>query len=257
MAEADPDPGALPRGDAPAEPELPPPAATVLRPHSPREALLLLLVSGALFAGTLALPEQKGLTLVGDVTPALRALAWIAPAYLVLARRGRDPLLDHAVLTPIRGLVPAAALSLLVLGLYVLGFAALQRHEGRVAHFLGALNGSDLVLLALQQAVLVALHEEYFFRGVLQPSLDRPEGPQRRLLGAPFGRGALLAAALFALCHLIARPEPAMLLRFFPALWFAWLRARTGSIVPGVIAHALANTVEHACYAAYWGTGPA
>jgi membrane protease YdiL (CAAX protease family) len=103
--------------------------------------------------------------------------------------------------------------------------------------------------------VFVALPEEYFFRGVLQPSLERKGGPRRRLLGAPFGRGVVIAAALFALAHVLFQPELRRLAVFFPALWFGWLRSRTGSLAPGIVAHALANAVEVACFGAWFGSG--
>ena len=54
------------------------------------------------------------------------------------------------------------------------------------------------------------------------------------------GKAALLAAALFALGHLL-EPAPWRLLVFFPALIFAWLRARSGTVVGAAICHFLFN----------------
>ena len=54
------------------------------------------------------------------------------------------------------------------------------------------------------------------------------------------GWGALVAAVLFALGHLLV-PAPFRLLTFFPALIFAWLRARTGTIAGAAIFHFLCN----------------
>ncbi len=51
---------------------------------------------------------------------------------------------------------------------------------------------------------------------------------------------AVAAAALFALGHLLS-PAPWRLAVFFPALLFAWLRNRTGTIVGASIAHFLCN----------------
>ena len=108
---------------------------------------------------------------------------------------------------------------------------------------------SALLGLAVYQLAFAAFHEEYFFRGVLQPAWEArwPQGPT--VLGGRLGPAALAAAALFGLCHLV-RPglglTPAGLLTAFPGVWFAWLRARTGSIWPGVVCHALANVLEAA-----------
>lgn len=84
------------------------------------------------------------------------------------------------------------------------------------------------------QLLVVALPEEYFFRGVLQPSLSRAWGPRV---------GLLAATALFALAHLIHGLAPARLLTFFPGLIFAWMRRRSGSILPGAVFHAACNGV--------------
>jgi len=51
---------------------------------------------------------------------------------------------------------------------------------------------------------------------------------------------ALLAAALFALGHLLT-PAPWRLAVFFPALLFAFLRNRTGTIVGAALCHFLCN----------------
>ena len=65
--------------------------------------------------------------------------------------------------------------------------------------------------------------------------------PVRRFLGAPIGRGLVVSSLLFALGHVAVVPNPQRLAVFFPALVFGWMRARTGSIVPGAVFHALCN----------------
>ena len=86
----------------------------------------------------------------------------------------------------------------------------------------------------------VALAEEFFYRGYLTLRLEERWPPRHRVLGAPLGRAALLTAALFALGHLL-EPAPWRLAVFFPALLFAWLRARTGTIVAAALCHWLCN----------------
>ena len=54
------------------------------------------------------------------------------------------------------------------------------------------------------------------------------------------GLAAVLAAALFAAGHLL-EPAPWRLAVFFPALVFAWLRARTGTIVGAAVCHFVFN----------------
>jgi membrane protease YdiL (CAAX protease family) len=86
----------------------------------------------------------------------------------------------------------------------------------------------------------VALSEEYFYRGYLTLRLEERWPPRTRILGAPLGAAAVLAAALFAVGHLL-EPAPWRLFVFFPALLFAWLRARTGTIVGAALCHWLCN----------------
>lgn len=77
----------------------------------------------------------------------------------------------------------------------------------------------------------VAFAEEFFYRGYMTLRFEERLSPVR---------SALLAAALFALGHLLT-PAPWRLAVFFPALWFAWLRNRTGTVVGASLAHFLAN----------------
>jgi len=86
----------------------------------------------------------------------------------------------------------------------------------------------------------VAFSEEFFYRGYLTLRLEERWPPTARILGAPVGRVAVLAAALFALGHLL-EPAPWRLAVFFPALIFAWLRARTGTVVGAAFCHFVFN----------------
>ena len=91
------------------------------------------------------------------------------------------------------------------------------------------------------QLGLVALPEEWFFRGYLQARLDEQMGTPWRFLGTSVGPGLVLAALAFALLHPILLPGLHRLLVFFPALLFGWLRARTGNIGAAVLMHATCN----------------
>jgi membrane protease YdiL (CAAX protease family) len=86
----------------------------------------------------------------------------------------------------------------------------------------------------------VAFAEEFFYRGYMTLRLEERWPPRRRVLGAPLGGAAVIAAALFAAGHLL-EPAPWRLAVFFPALVFAWLRARTGTVVGAAICHFLFN----------------
>lgn len=100
-----------------------------------------------------------------------------------------------------------------------------------------------LLTLVATQLAAIALPEELFFRGYVLGRLRSIWPARRRVLGVPFGRAHIVAAALFALIHLVTVPAPHRLLVFFPALLFGWLAERTRSAVAAAVHHALCNVV--------------
>jgi membrane protease YdiL (CAAX protease family) len=110
----------------------------------------------------------------------------------------------------------------------------------------------SLALAVALQLLVVALPEEVFYRGWLQTAWARL-APERgvTVLGARLGAGFLATQALFAAGHLVTG-QPWRLATFFPGLLFGWLRARTGSVVAPIVAHALSNllllTLERSFY---------
>jgi membrane protease YdiL (CAAX protease family) len=113
--------------------------------------------------------------------------------------------------------------------------------------YAGAAPGPALFLRALlYEALYAAWGEESFFRGWLQGWAERRWG---------FRRGNALQAGAFLLPHLI-------LLAISPALWpvlplvlaggwaNGWLRHRSGSILPGLLAHSVANATAAVAAAA-------
>ena len=105
-----------------------------------------------------------------------------------------------------------------------------------------------LLLWSLTHLLLVALPEEYFYRGYLQTRFNDLFGgghsdTPRTFLG--FSRANWLTSALFALGHVLVPVAGSFSLAraavFFPSLLFGWLRERTGSIIAPVVFHAAAN----------------
>jgi uncharacterized protein len=92
----------------------------------------------------------------------------------------------------------------------------------------------------IDQLFVVALPEEFFYRGYLQTRL-RDAWPQGRLVfGARLGPAFWVTALLFALGHL-AIFQVWRLAVFFPALLFGWMRERSGSVVGAALLHAASN----------------
>lgn len=93
----------------------------------------------------------------------------------------------------------------------------------------------------LGQLLVVALPEEAFYRGYLQTALEERWPSKHKLFGAPMGPAVLVTSVIFAVGHVLTRPNPERLGVFFPSLLFGWLRARTGGIGAAVLLHAASN----------------
>ena len=89
-------------------------------------------------------------------------------------------------------------------------------------------SDTSLALLAFSVAILTPFAEELLFRGfILGMLLKRYSDPQ----------SIVISSLIFAIAH-----EPiAMVLAFGGGLLYGWVRVRTGSILPGMIAHAIWN----------------
>jgi membrane protease YdiL (CAAX protease family) len=108
-----------------------------------------------------------------------------------------------------------------------------------IPYALGALGGALLdIAIGL---FAVALPEEVFHRGYLMGALDRRWPPGRKIFGVRMGWGAVLSSLLFALGHLIAFAQPVRLATFFPALVFAWLWRKSGSLWAPALFHFASN----------------
>jgi membrane protease YdiL (CAAX protease family) len=167
-----------------------------------------------------------------------------------------------------RGLALAALVLAVVLPVYVAGYVFFLKLTpslpAALSHALVPYATTHVVLVphwpphfglhVLDQLFVVALPEEFFYRGYLQARFKRAlgDGPQR--LGILMGRAFFLTQFLFALGHLV-EPHPWRLAVFFPALLFGWLRERSGGLVAPVAAHAASNLTVLTLEAWFFGMG--
>ncbi len=105
---------------------------------------------------------------------------------------------------------------------------------------------------ALDNLLVVALPEEFFYRGYIQSRLRDAWPKGRVFLGARLGPAFWLTALLFGVGHL-AIFETWRLAVIFPALLFAWMRERTGTIIGATLFHASANLLALVLEASFFG----
>lgn len=95
----------------------------------------------------------------------------------------------------------------------------------------GTLSTNDLWLLMLLIAVVAPIAEELFFRGMLYPLL------RLRLSMWP---AIVVNGLLFSVIHLLPPLLPGL---FIVGMVLAWVRERSGSLIPCILLHALQNGI--------------
>lgn len=91
----------------------------------------------------------------------------------------------------------------------------------------------------LPLVMVAAVVEELVMRGVLLALVDRAHPPRWTVAGARLGAGGLVLTLAFVALHGL---RPGLLLGVAPAaLLYLWLRARSGSLLPPMAAHAAWN----------------
>jgi membrane protease YdiL (CAAX protease family) len=109
-------------------------------------------------------------------------------------------------------------------------------HPGPIVPF-----GTSLAEWILYQFIFVGAFEEFFFRGYLQGQAEKiasAVSPGRMWI---FRLPIVSSAFFFSIAHVAVELEVARFVVFFPGLLFAWLRARTGSLVAPILSHGSAN----------------
>ncbi len=103
------------------------------------------------------------------------------------------------------------------------------------------LTSFPLWTIFLYHLFLVALPEEFFFRGYLLGNLKEAFPEKKKLLGIYVGKAFFLTALIFAFSHSLVVLRWWHFSIFFPALAFGWLRERTKGLVAPILFHALSN----------------
>lgn len=139
------------------------------------------------------------------------------------------------------GLVASIVLFALAASLELLMKAAgVQQTQLASLEWLRSVPLWQYLLVAFSAAILAPIAEEIYFRGYVFRAYFEQKGPLQAYL---------FSSLLFALVHLNL---PAIIPIFGIGLFLAFLYHRTGSVLPGMIAHAVNNAVAFAIL--YLGT---
>jgi membrane protease YdiL (CAAX protease family) len=199
-----------------------------------QEILIAIAVTYAIVFGTAILGVARWLTYAAFLYVPV-GMCWL---------RGTD-FAEYGLILTRRSLTIRTALvsALLILGAFSTGYWLVVHKTDLPVPWSPGFEGTALQILrfAIIQVAVVAIAEEYFYRGYVQAKLDEAWTPRWMIFGARLGPGWLLATALFAAGHLAETANPARLLTFFPGLWFGWARSRTGNVYAGVFVHAASN----------------
>jgi uncharacterized protein len=204
-------------------------------------------------------------------TPAAKIVATVGFLYLPLyasRTRGEDwPDFGLSTRTLGRDVKQFLTVSIIVFPIFIAGYVAFtllwSRLPGGWVSMLTPYTGTPhfefrlpdrFTEWAIDDLFVVALPEEFFYRGYLQSRL-RDAWPKGRIfLGARLGPAFWLTAVLFALGHL-AIFQVWRLGVFFPALLFGWMRERSNSVVGPALFHAAANLLIKVLDASFFGRG--
>lgn len=186
-----------------------------------QRSMLLAAVALALWNGAFAISAHVGIW--GPIAAAALALDALCLILDPDLRRWRAPgLRDLAI-----GVAAAAAQIAATYLLFPIAARAWPGLTPRVADLYRLLGAGAGVLLAGPTA-FVAASEELVFRGALQAWLTR---------SAPAWASVVGAAAVYSLCHVASGEIVLLGLAFACGAFWGALRAASGSLIPGILAH--------------------
>ncbi|MFH1874438.1 MAG: type II CAAX endopeptidase family protein [Pseudomonadota bacterium] len=176
-----------------------------------------------------------------NYVPALVAIVLLYGPILVLWKRGRP--IDF--IERDKNAVRRSVLAFIIAALIVFPVFFVVAHFWQILvfkkNFLGWATFSNIWQLVLYQLIIVALPEEFFFRGYFESTIDRVFLERRKFLGVELGWGWLITAVVFAFAHSVITYQWWHFSIFFPALLFGYLRLRTGNILAPILFHATSN----------------
>ena len=124
--------------------------------------------------------------------------------------------------------------------LFVIYYQGNSNLTSFIKHF--SLPKKYLVETLLYQILVVGLSEEFFYRGYLQPLIQKKYN-RVIIKFLDLDTGVILLSLLFAIGHIFTYYTIFSLLTFFPSLVFGILRNKTDSIIASMIYHGFSNSI--------------
>ncbi len=184
----------------------------------------------------------RSVLLIDQLLPLFIAIMFLyAPNYICQWRKRRLPnFVDQTVHDYMRSFYIASIAAIIVFPLFFIGVHMWQSFLFPTLSFTFQLL-PDVLLFSLYQVILVALPEEYYFRGYFQTSLNAVFEKKWRILGVHLGWSWIITSIVFAFAHTMITFRWWHFSIFFPGLLFGYLREKTGRITASIICHALSN----------------
>ncbi|MBU1221410.1 CPBP family intramembrane metalloprotease [Myxococcota bacterium] len=221
----------------------------------PVNSLTKISVFFLLFTGVLSAFYWIGrVTFIGGFLVEIYAVLFLFSPLLYIKLSGGSEEHDSSPL--LKQVLIGFAVSIIVLGLFAIlyrfyfesacsGKLPLLGRDCRSFHsFAWPENTRTFLNILAFNLIAVALPEEYFYRGFLQPLILKSSSFTDWALKRKMLAAVLIQAVFFAAGHFLVDFNPLRLAVFFPAVIFGFLAFKSGGITAGIIFHALANQVS-------------
>jgi membrane protease YdiL (CAAX protease family) len=161
------------------------------------------------------------------------------PIYVFIKKKEKIDFIDYTFSNFIKSLKPFFIFSVLTLAPLVVLVYLLPWTDFREVSFLKYLE------VFFFHLIMVALPEEFFFRGYFQSRLNQVFEKKWNLFGVKVGFSLIITSIVFALSHSLITLKIWHPLIFIPALGFGWLFEKTKTITASVFYHALCNLLAY------------
>lgn len=188
-----------------------------------------------------ALFLAKSNPIIGQALSAIVAILFLYAPIFVLWRKKRPlDFTDRGWPQYRKSFLVFLVTSVIVFPPFLVGAHLWQLFVMGYKHFYFAGFPNALQVMAFQ-LLLVALPEEFYFRGYFQSALNLVFERRWNVLGVKLGPAWIITAVVFAICHSIVFYQWWHFSIFFPALVFGYLRERMGTITAPILFHAASN----------------